>query len=71
MKLKIIKIQLEFLRSLLHFLLTFKKPTNKLVIFISQQLDEVIVNYHKVKYTSVKETLTINRIYKSQLTYNK
>jgi len=60
-KLKVIKIQLELLRSILHFLLNFKKPTDKIVIFCSQQLDEVIVIYHKVKYTSDKVALTNNR----------
>ena len=55
-KLKIITIKLELLRSILHFLLNFKKPTNKLVVFCSQQLDEVIVVYHKVKYTLPKVT---------------
>jgi len=61
-KLKIVKIQLELLRSILHFLLNFKKPTNKLVIFCSQQLDEVIVVYYKIKCTSDKLTLTHNRV---------
>lgn len=51
-KLKIIKKQLESLRIILHFLLFFKKPTDKIVVSCSQQLDEVIVNYHKVKVIS-------------------
>ena len=46
-KMKIIKIQLESLRGILNFLLNFKKPTDKLVVFCSQQLDEVIVKYYK------------------------
>ncbi|GEM_PF-320674 len=61
-KLKIVKIQLELLRSILHFLLNFKKPTNKLIIFCSQQLDEVIVVYYKIKCTSNKVALTGNRV---------
>jgi len=47
-KLKVIKIQLELLRSILHFLLKFKKPTDKIVISCSQKLDEVIVKYYKI-----------------------
>ena len=48
-KLQIIKRKLESLRMILHLLLHFKKPTDKIVISCSQQLDEVIVKYHKVK----------------------
>lgn len=48
-KLKIRKKQLEILRMILHFLLNFKKPTDKIVVSCSQQLDEVIVKYHKIK----------------------
>lgn len=50
-KLKIISNQLESLRIILNFLLNFKKPTDKIVISCSQQLDEIIVKYHKVKAT--------------------
>lgn len=53
-KLKIIRKQLEALRIILHFLLNFKKPTDKIVVSCSQQLDEVIVKYHKVKTGSDK-----------------
>lgn len=53
-KLRIIKKQLESLRMILHFLLTFKKPTDKIVVSCSQQLDDVIVKYHKVKATCKK-----------------
>ena len=48
-KLRIIKIRLELFRSILYFLLNFKKPTDKVVIYCSQKLDEVIVKYYKVK----------------------
>ena len=48
-KLGIIKIRLELFRSTLCFLLNFKKPTDKIVIYCSQKLDEVIVKYYKVK----------------------
>lgn len=48
-KLKIIKIQLELLRSILHILLKFNNPTDKLVVFSSQRLDVFIVKYHKGK----------------------
>jgi len=53
-KLKIINKELESLRAILHFLLNFKKPTDKIVVSCSQQLDEVIVKYQKVKATSKK-----------------
>jgi len=53
-KLKIIKRELESLRMILHFLLNFKKPTDKIVVTCSQQLDEVIVRYQKVKATCKK-----------------
>ena len=46
-KLKIIKKELESLRMILHFLLNFRKPTDKIVVSCSQQLDGVIVKYHK------------------------
>ena len=48
-RLKIIKKELETLRIILHFLLNFKKPIDNIVLSCSQQLDEVIVRYHKVK----------------------
>ncbi|MBU3110376.1 aspartyl-phosphate phosphatase Spo0E family protein [Clostridium lacusfryxellense] len=37
---------------ILHFLLNFKKPTDKIVVSCSQQLDEVIVKYQRIKATS-------------------
>ena len=54
LKLQIIKKELESLRLILHFLLTFKKPTDKIVVTCSQQLDDVIVRYHKFKATCKK-----------------
>ena len=54
LKLRIINKELESLRTLLHFLLNFKKPTDKMVVSCSQQLDLVIVKYHKVKATYKK-----------------
>ena len=53
-KLQIIKRELESLRMILHFLLNFKKPTDKIVVSCSQQLDEVIVKYQKAKATCKK-----------------
>ncbi|MBW9152080.1 aspartyl-phosphate phosphatase Spo0E family protein [Clostridium estertheticum] len=53
-KLKIINKELESLRDLLHFLLNHKKPTDKMVVCCSQQLDEVIVKYQKFKATCKK-----------------
>jgi len=60
-KLKVIKIQIELLRSILHFVLNFKKTTDKIVISCSQKLDEVIVKYYKVKGTSGKVAISCNR----------
>lgn len=51
LKLQIIKKQLESLRIILHFLLNFKKPTDRIVVSCSQQLDDVIVKYHKIQAT--------------------
>jgi len=62
-KLKIVKIQLESLRNVLHFLLNYKNPTDKIVIFISQQLDEVVIKYQKIKYASYKISITDNRCF--------
>ncbi len=53
-KLQLLKKHLESLRLILHFLLTFKKPTDKIVVTCSQQLDEVIVKYQKIKATCKK-----------------
>ena len=53
-KLNIIKKELESLRIILHFLLNFRQPTDKIVLTCSQQLDEVIVKYQKVKAISKK-----------------
>ena len=53
-KLQIITKELESLRTILHFLLDFKKPTDKMVVSCSQQLDEIIVEYQKIKATSEK-----------------
>ena len=54
----IIRIQLELLRSTLHFLLNFNKPTDKIVVFCSQKLDQVIVKYYKVRTTCDKASST-------------
>lgn len=53
-KLKILKKELESLRMILHFLLNFRKPTDKIVVSCSQQLDGIIVKYHKIKATCKK-----------------
>lgn len=45
----LVKKHLEWLRMILHLLLNFRKPTDKLVVSCSQQLDEVIVKYHKIQ----------------------
>lgn len=54
LRLQIIRKELESLRKILHFLLNFNKPTAKIVVSCSQQLDEVIVKYEKVKATCKK-----------------
>ncbi|MBK5242487.1 aspartyl-phosphate phosphatase Spo0E family protein [Clostridium sp.] len=53
-KSKLIKRELESLRMILHFLLNFRKPTDKIVVCCSQQLDEVIVKYHKIQAAQKK-----------------
>jgi len=65
-KLKIINIQLELLRSILHFLLNFKNPADRIVVFFSQRLDEFIVLHHKVKDTSTKVSLTNIMLYRME-----
>lgn len=57
-KLKIIRIQLELLRSIMNILLNFKKPTNKMVIYFSHKLDKIIVKYHK--FIANSNELTVN-----------
>lgn len=52
-KLKIINKELYFLKMILHFLLNFKKPTDKMVVSCSQQLDEVIIKHHRATYDKV------------------
>jgi hypothetical protein len=58
---KIIKIQLELLRLILHFLLNFKKPTDKLVVVCSEQLDKFIIRYHKANAILQYERKIINK----------
>ena len=62
LKLRIIKKELESLRMILHFLLNFKKPTDKIVVSCSQQLDDVIVKYHKAKSTIKKAAWYVQAI---------
>jgi hypothetical protein len=50
-ELKIVKIKLESLRNILHILLYFRNPTDKIVVYCSQQLDKVIVKHHRCKKT--------------------
>jgi len=59
-KLKIIRVQLEALRNALHFLMNFNKPTAIIVVFCSQQLDQVIVKYYKVKIACDKASPSDN-----------
>ncbi|MGK0466002.1 Spo0E family sporulation regulatory protein-aspartic acid phosphatase [Clostridium sp.] len=48
-KASLIKKQLESLRMVLHLLLNHRKPTDKLVVSCSQELDEIIVKYQKIQ----------------------
>lgn len=70
-KLKIITIQLESLRSILHFLLNFKQPTDKIVIYCSQQLDKVIFTYHKAALNNIRPLLnnTLSPFFKTQTSH--
>ena len=52
-ELKIINKELSFLRMILHFLLHFKKPTDKMVVSCSQQLDEIIIRHYKATYGKI------------------
>lgn len=71
-KLKIIRLQLESLRSILHFLLNYKKPTNNLVIFCSQQLDKFIVKYHNLHFekTQTLQYISTDKEQNSQIYTN-
>lgn len=68
-KLIIIKIKLEFLRNTLYILLNFKNPTDEIVVCCSQQLDKVIVNYHKSKAALSDNRVLFNNTLSSNLIY--
>ncbi len=48
LKIRVLNQKIKSFKMLLHILLTFKKPTDNLVVFCSQQLDEYIVQYQKL-----------------------
>ncbi|MFC3926088.1 Spo0E family sporulation regulatory protein-aspartic acid phosphatase [Clostridium punense] len=48
LKIRILKHKINSFKKLLHFLLTFRKPTDRIVVFCSQQLDQYIVQYQKL-----------------------
>jgi hypothetical protein len=48
LKIRILKHKINSFKTLLHFLLTFRKPTDRIVVFCSQQLDQYIVQYQKL-----------------------
>ncbi|GAA0120785.1 MAG: Spo0E family sporulation regulatory protein-aspartic acid phosphatase [Clostridium argentinense] len=48
-KSKILKQKINSFKTLLHLLLIFKKPTDKIVVSCSQHLDGYIVEYQKLK----------------------
>ena len=56
-KLILINKELSFLRMILYLLLHFKKPTDKMVVSCSQQLDEIIIKHYKVTYGNVANRL--------------
>jgi len=45
LRIRILKHKINSFKKLLHFLLTFRKPTDRVVVFCSQQLDQYIVQY--------------------------
>lgn len=51
-------------KSLLNFLLGYLSPSNKLVIYLSQDLDKLISKYQKGLYTKYKRKNSQNRYLK-------
>ena len=52
-ELKIINKELILLKLILNFLLNFKKPTDKIVVYCSQHLDEIIIRHYRATYGNV------------------
>lgn len=52
LKFNILKQKIKSFKFLLGVLLRFKKPTDNIVVVCSQQLDEYLVQYHKIKNSS-------------------
>lgn len=44
--------KIKYLKILLHVLLNFKEPTDDIVVAFSQKLDEYIVKYQRILYSS-------------------
>lgn len=52
LKFNILKQKIKSFKFLLGVLLRFKKPTDNIVVVCSQQLDEYLVEYHKINNKS-------------------
>lgn len=52
LKFNILKQKIKSFKFMLGVLLRFKKPTDNIVVICSQQLDEYLVQYHKIKNKS-------------------
>lgn len=52
---KKLKRQIRFRKNLLNFLLIYLKPTNKLVVSLSQNLDKYITKYHRLRNKKLKK----------------
>lgn len=53
---KNIKI-LKFKKALLNFLLSYLSPSNKIIIYLSQDLDKLISKYQKRMYIKYKKQI--------------
>ena len=49
LKFNILKQKIKSFKFLLGVLLRFRNPTDNIVVICSQQLDEYLVQYHKIK----------------------
>lgn len=54
LKVRVLNQKIKSFKMLLHLLLTFKKPTDNIVVFCSQQLDQYIVQYQKLSKKNKK-----------------
>lgn len=61
LKFNILKQKIKSFKFMLGVLLRFKKPTDNIVVICSQQLDEYLVQYHKIKNKSKINKSKINK----------